>query len=125
MSIVQSGVVAACMLTFITQLLTNFGLKRLIESIRNLTVLIHVFLIDVYSVAHAEFFIQKLFALTQFEFYDMQQYIIDYLHAEESDSLNIHFEAAGYETSSFQLNLGNALIICIAILFIGVLLYLF
>ena len=67
-----------------------------------------MFLIEVFAVAHAEFFTMKLLELTSFEIVDLTENFVDTLKVEENDPLNVHFEAAGYETSCVVINSGSA-----------------
>ena len=44
----------------------------------------------------------------QFELVDVKPFLKDVFGIEESESVNIHFEQSGYETSDFILNMGPA-----------------
>ena len=50
----------------------------------------------------------KLLELTSFEIVDLTENFVDTLKVEENDPLNVHFEAAGYETSCVVINSGSA-----------------
>ena len=69
-----------------------------------------MFLVEVFVVAHAEFFTMKLLELTSFEIVDLTENMVETLKVEENDSLNVHFEAAGYETSCFVINSGSSFV---------------
>ena len=74
-------------------------------------------LIKIYLTAHAEFFRNNLMEIVNFEILDYSSLLIEYLSIPvvESDALNPHFEAAGYESSDFISNIGPVFII----LFVG------
>ena len=66
----------------------------------------HVFLIDNYSLALLESFVHFLLEIFSYELYDPTEFILNSFPLEETDPLNILFEAIGYQTSDIVFNTG-------------------
>ena len=87
----------------------------------------HIMLIDIYCVQHVEAFVKYVLEMINFEVVDTQEFILDntIVDVKESEPIDIHFEASGYETSSAILNIGTVLyVIAMTPFFLGVM-YLF
>ena len=63
-------------------------------------------LIQMYMVAHAEMFILELQRMISFEIIDLGDYFADFFSLSDSDSVNIQYEAIGYQSSDAIINLG-------------------
>ena len=63
-------------------------------------------LIKIYMVAHAELFIKELQRITAFEIYDPGEFTEEAFSLEAGESIDIHFEATGYESANVITNLG-------------------
>lgn len=86
-------------------------------------------LIDIFTIQHVEKFVKFVLEMMNFDVVDIQEYIIDNsegeIEIEETEPINIHFDASGYQSGDAITNSGTVLIIlAILPLFIGVM-YLF
>ena len=100
----------------------KLSLNKLLNAIKHLQILMHVMLIDTFCTTHVESFIKSVMEIVNFEVIDIKDYMVDFLKIEESDPINIHFDASGYETSNVFLNMGPVLvIIVISPIYIGIL----
>ena len=63
-------------------------------------------LIDIFCVAEAESMTLKLLEALKCELIDTKPILMEVFGVEENDAINVHYEASGYETSDFILNLG-------------------
>ena len=63
-------------------------------------------LIKIYMVAHAELFLKELQRITAFEIYDPGEFTEETFSLEAGESIDIHFEATGYESANVITNLG-------------------
>ena len=68
-------------------------------------------LIDLFAVANCAEFFGYLLVISNFQLFDIGNYMVDTLPVFESESINIHFEETGYEYSDSILSLGTIIII--------------
>ena len=76
------------------------------SALRNLQIIVHIMLIQIFLVAHAEIFLRSLQKLIAFEIYDITDLAKTLFGSEASDPLDIQFESVGYETSDAIINSG-------------------
>lgn len=122
---------AFAMLAIVSALSIVFGIfiegarRRCLTVFKSLLVILHVLLIQVNLATHVELFLLSLHRILYFEFLPSEWFTEDIVSAYESDPIDIHFEALGYETSNFIVNLGTVTILGISVLAITALVYLF
>lgn len=112
---VTGAVVSTAVTSFILNLLLQGSISRLIGMIRNIQVIVHIMLIEIYCVRHAEFFTSELFKITSFELFDMKQYYTDVFDIVDTPPIEGNFSAVGYESSNFALNMGSIIVMVVAI----------
>ena len=59
--------------------IAQVGLKRLIDSFKNLQIIVHIMLIDLFSVAHCEIFFGYLLNISNLQVYDPSETMTDAL----------------------------------------------
>lgn len=114
--LVVGMVAAAASVTFSLNCWLNLALKPLLDAFKNLQIIVHIMLIDLYSVAHCETFFGYLLLVTNMEIYDPSEHFVENLPVVENDALNMHFEETGYEYSDSILSMGSVLIIAVLLL---------
>lgn len=102
-------VIMPCSLSFISQLV----LKRLLDAFKSLQIIVHVMLIDLFSVAHCEVFFGYVLQISNLQFFDPSGPMVDTLPVFENEAINIHFEETGYEYSDSILSMGSAIVILV------------
>ena len=109
-----TAISAASIFNFVTNLLLNSSLGSLVNALKNLQIIVHIMLIQIFLVPHAELFLKKLKEMIAFEAIDLKKLLQDILgDVEENEPMDIHFESMGYETSDAILNLGPILVIMV------------
>lgn len=116
---------SASLLTISLHAIFKLSANKLIGKIAIIQILVHVFLIDCYTVAMLSDFVHMLLDIVSFELYDPTEFIMDTFPLKETDPLNIMFESLGYESSDIVFNTGPVLLLAtiflILILFVGAL----
>ena len=74
--------------------------------LKRVQIIVYTMLIQAYFVAHAEDFLESLFSIIGFQFFDLSDIFKRIFDVDESETIDIHFKALGYETSDSILNLG-------------------
>ena len=97
---------SACVTTLIANFLFKNGLSKLLTAWNSLQVAIHMVLIDIFTAASGESITLRLLQYLKVELGDLKPILMDFFDIESSEAINVHFEASGYETSNFILNLG-------------------
>ena len=97
----------------------------MLGQVKHLQIIVHIMLINVFLVAHAEVFIQALLGIVSFELYDLTDVYLNVFSLEMTDPVNEHFENLDYESSDFILNMGLlwALVIILPVILIAILLF--
>ena len=80
-----------------------------------LQIVVHVILINIFCVSHAEAFFSFILNIVSFEFYDPADFLVDKFKADQNDPINEHFEMTGYERSDFTLNMGLLFLVALAL----------
>lgn len=101
-------IASACVLTLISEAFFKQGLNKLLQAWNCLQYVIHMVLIDLFCSASSESITSHLLQYLKVEFVDIKPQLIDLFKVEATDAIDMHFEASGYETSDFILNLGPA-----------------
>ena len=93
----------------------KLALKRLLESFKNLQIIVHIMLIDNFTVAHCETFFKFILMISNLELVDLTDVYSENLHVPKDEAIDMHFEETGYEHSDFILCLNTvALVIVMA-----------
>ena len=64
-------IVSTSIFSFSTNLFLQTGLNKLLAMVKNLQIIVHILLIQVYLVAHAEAFLESLNKIISFQIYDL------------------------------------------------------
>ena len=75
-----------------------------------MNVILLVTLMDFVTSANGEGLIRKLQDILKVQILDLTLIYTNLFGAEETEAVNIHFEATGYESSDFQINAGPTLL---------------
>ena len=67
----------------------------------------HMMLMKIFCIAHAEIFRNYIMKIVTFKVFDYSQSLIEYYSSEQSEALDSHFEALGYESSHSIINMGS------------------
>ena len=70
---VQAAIVGAAIFDFILNLFLQGALNKMISSIKSLLIIVHIMLIQVNLVPHAEFFLKQILLVLSFEFFDTKE----------------------------------------------------
>ena len=60
------------------------SLNQILGQLQNLQIIVHVILINIYCVSHAEMFISYLLSIVSFEIYDPGEFLVEAFAAEEN-----------------------------------------
>ena len=92
------------------KIITSLALKRLLDSFKNLQIVVHILLIDVFTVAHCEVFIVYVLQISNLQLFDLSKPIVEHLPVNENEAINLHFERSGYEYSDSILSMGSVIV---------------
>lgn len=106
-------VATAVVTTFSCSCCLNIALKPLLDAFKNLQIIVHVMLIDLYSVAHTEAFFGFLLMVCNMQVINPSQLIKESLPVDENEALNVRFEQTGYEFSDSILAMGTVFIVLV------------
>ena len=99
-------IVLTSLFSAILSLFLQNGFAKIVGVIKNLQIIVHILLIQVQLVPHAEFFLEQLAKIISFKVFDLSGILKKIFDVEESLSVDIRFESLGYQTSDSILNLG-------------------
>ena len=103
--------------SFVINLCFIGGLNQIFSMIQNLQVIVHKQLVNLNTPANAQIFYSKILKLAAYdlfgELFDLDNKIPETLGIADSDPLTVNFDALGYETAYYAVNMGSALIIYI------------
>ena len=89
------------------------------NSFKNLQIVVHLMLIDLFSVAQCEVFLGQVMQVSNLHFFDTSGAITETLPvAEDDEAVNLHFEKFGYIYSDSILGMGPVIIIIVMVPFI-------
>ena len=84
-------------LPFSLNSIISLALKRLLDSFKHLQIIVHIMLIDVFTVAHCEVFIGYVLQISNLQLLDLSEPMVENLPVNENEAINLHFEKSGYE----------------------------
>ena len=92
------------------------GLSHLLNMIQNLSIIVHMQLVNVKTPANAQIFFSKLLSIVAFDIIDglpVEDWLIENLQIFVQDTLplTINFDALGYESALFVFNMGSLILI--------------
>ena len=100
MTVVAVVVGSASFVSLLTNVSFNTSLNKLLQAFKNLQIILHIMLIDIFCIQHVESFAKFVMKIVNFEIeiIDLQGYMVDnpIIEIKESEPINIHFEASGY-----------------------------
>ena len=76
-----------------------------------MNVILLITLMDFVTSANGEGLIRRLQEILKVEIIDLKSLYTYLFGANDSEAINIHFEATGYDSSDFQINAGPSLLI--------------
>ena len=100
-------------LPFSLNSIISLALKRLLDSFKHLQIIVHIMLIDVFTVAHCEVFIGYVLQISNLQLLDLSEPMVENLPVNENEAINLHFEKSGYEYSDSILSMGSVLVIIV------------
>ena len=99
-------------------IVTSLALKRLLDSFKHLQIIVHIMLIDVFTVAHCEVFIGYVLQISNLQLLDLSKPMAEILPVFENEAINLHFEKSGYEYSDSILSMGSVIVIIVVVPFL-------
>ena len=75
-------------------------------------------LIDLFTVAHCEIFFGYVLQISNLQFFDLSDPMVDNLPVFKNEAINSHFEKSGYEYSDSILSMGSVIVTIVATPFI-------
>ena len=68
------------------------SIRPFLSAFKNLQIIVHIMLIDLFTVAHCEIFFEYILMATNLQVYDLSTYMAKYLPVVKNEAMNLHFE---------------------------------
>ena len=109
----SASVGASISFTIVLNLIVSQNRNRMLSSIKNLQVIIHLTLFNVIIPANASIFFAIIFKLIAFDPIEISEYVMDIFEIKDTEAsdLSPNFLHLGYESASVMLNMGSLLLI--------------
>lgn len=92
---------------FLVNLLLGSAIQQLFNSIRKLSIMIHMLIISVNIPANTQFFFAHLFGFVSFDIVEMEPFIRPLLRLYNDEVANENFYNLGYPSNYYVINIGN------------------